>query len=150
MLLSRWFSANAKKKKTSAPPPIRWAQRSLPTSRVVFWAAGRPLRERDHRAPMSRGDANETTGVGRSSGFRINLVPRLLLAKLSENGIVRQSSPVTAAGPRRICTVFPLVSLPTAGDRHLRYTVVNLRVCDSLWPKASRWCWALSRVFYAA
>lgn len=147
MLLPRWFSANAKKKKTSAPPRVRWAQRSLPTSRVVFLAGLWPQRKRDHRAPMSRGGANEVTGVGRSSGFRINLRPRLLLALLSENGIERQSSPVTAAGPRRICTVFPLVSLPTAGDRHQKYTIVNLRVLDSLWPKASRCGWPLSRRF---
>lgn len=44
---------------------------------------------------------------GRSSGSRITLHPRL--PAINRSGIKRVSSPVTAARPRRIPTVFPIL-----------------------------------------
>ena len=45
--------------------------------------------------------------MGRSSGFRFVLLAALPIIRVTV--VLRLSSPVTAAGPQRICTVFPKI-----------------------------------------
>jgi len=47
--------------------------------------------------------------LGRSSGFRIALITAPS-HDISRSGLLQRSSPVTAAGPQRTCTVFPILS----------------------------------------
>ncbi len=74
------------------------------------------------RTVSSSRDSRQTRRSGRSSGFRF-----VLLAAPSHgilrSGLWQRSSPVTAAGPQRIYTVFPIL-LP---DHKSRQTPVSVR-----------------------
>lgn len=59
------------------------------------------------RGPFSMRAPSSKRPPGRSSDSRVNLHPRL--PTISRSGIKQVSSPVTAAGPRRIHTVFPIL-----------------------------------------
>src|SRR5258708_3049170 len=86
---------------------------------------GRKAHQRTHRAfsaarpqecrtiPHIRGGSTNR-GTGRSSGFRIGLLPPSS-PRIRENDSLGSSSPITAAGPRWICTTFPFES-PYTGD----------------------------------
>ena len=65
---------------------------------ILGWPAPAPVHEGLHHA----------LSAGRSSGSRFVLLAAPSHPPLADSGLVRRSSPVTAAGPRRSFTAFPI------------------------------------------
>ena len=89
---------------------VKWGKSCLECIRFILLSAARSCPARPN-AKQARATGFKKI-IGRSSGFRIVLGPRL--PRLSPSGIVQASSPVTAAGPPRNQTVFPGGPIPTS------------------------------------
>lgn len=81
----------------------------------------------DHARPLVLGGPLQFH-PGRSSDFRITLTPRLPVTKYS--GVMRSSSPITAAGPSRIHTGFPF--MPVSGHQLAFFTITSMQFCCQL------------------
>jgi hypothetical protein len=86
--------------------------------------------------------------MGRSSGFRINLQATPSHGFQWPQWPMWRSSPVTAAGPQRICTVFPLLRIWISLSSPTRSDSGSVRLGGTNWAWESKRCQEPKTVFF--